>query len=174
MSAARWSRIRSKSSPLKSSPQRSLDSSNRSAKSTAKLPNSVPCSPVAPRNPPPRRTRPPASAGNSPLPRVAGCGRRNNGGGPASEANLNRQRQPRRWHRSPNENSVRLAEKQFRKLYGVGGRKRGPKLPRRNLPAPRRPPGESQAASPVEHRFFHRGFRSDVSDPRPARAQETL
>ena len=38
----------------------------------------------------------PASAGNSRLPRVAGCGRRNNGGGPASGANLNRQRHPRR------------------------------------------------------------------------------
>src|ERR1035441_1728104 len=27
-------------------------------------------------------------------------------------------------------------------LYGVGGRKRGPKLQRRSLPAPRRPPGK--------------------------------
>jgi hypothetical protein len=37
---------------------------------------------------------------------------------------------------------VRLAEKQFKMLYGVDGRKRGQTLQRRSLPAPRRPPAK--------------------------------
>src|ERR1017187_6819802 len=57
-----------KSSHLKSSPPPSLDSSRRRPRSTLKLPNSVPCYPVAPLRPPPRRKFPHASERNSPLP----------------------------------------------------------------------------------------------------------
>ena len=78
--------------------------------------------------------------------------------------NLNRQRRPRRQHRSPNGNSVRLAEKQFKMPYGVGGRKRGPKLQRRNLPAPRRPPGKTQL--PKRRRQKHQHQRRPRSRAR--------
>src|ERR1017187_5934462 len=77
----------------KSSPPPSLDSRNRSGTSTPRLPNSEPCCPVAPLNPPPGWNALPGST-RFPLPHGEGWQSHKGSDGPRSEANLSPQRQP--------------------------------------------------------------------------------